>query len=140
MTFANFFHRKWRAGEPFPERVRFRHWGSAVVLLVALILAYSATLAYLFHQATLLTEPGDRLVVVFAPDTPVPAALERLGSAGVVLAGTTGMPWFYLAEAIDQAAAARLADSAWVMRVPGEPTFAGCVAFVLDKRAASGGP
>ncbi|MEX0729951.1 MAG: hypothetical protein WD057_04145, partial [Aquisalimonadaceae bacterium] len=128
---------KWWAPRLLPGGVRFRHCALATLLLAAFVLAYGGTLAYLFNQASFLTQPGDRLVVVFPPDTPVATALERLGTAGAVLSGTAGMPWYYQAEAVDTGVAERLVRNAWVMRIPGKPTFAGCVAFVTNKQLAA---
>lgn len=140
MIFGNCHRRKgriagWRPGRPAGGRAK--RWLTASLLLAAFVLAYGGTLGYLFHEAAFLTQPGDRLVVVFPPDTPVATALERLGTAGATLTGTTGLPGFYQAEALDDTAADRLAPHAWVMRIPGQPTFAGCIAFVLNKRAAA---
>lgn len=136
MIFGYFSRRKRRiAGLPAGRRIR--HWLAALLLLGAFVLAYGGTLGYLFHEASLLTQPGDRLVIIFPTDTPVATALEQLGSAGATLTGTTGMPWLYQARALDDSVAERLAPHAWVMRIPGQPTFAGCIAFVLNKRAAA---
>lgn len=106
----------------------------AAVLLAGLGLAHGTTLALVLHQAATFTQPGDRLVVAFAPGTAMPRALERLGDAGAVFSGTAVMPWLYRAEALDPDAAESLSSVAWVMRVPGKPTFAGCVAFITDER------
>jgi hypothetical protein len=108
--------------------------GAAAALAAAFGAAYALTVGIILHQAALLSQPGDRLIVLFAPGTEVAAALEQLGSAGSVLSGTTGVPWFYQADVIDSAAAQRLAQRGLVLRIPQEPTLSGCFSVMTDQR------
>ncbi len=104
-----------------------KHWLMAATFVTVLIAAYALPLAVTLHAAAVATQPGDRLVVAFSPDTPVPVALERLGRAGTAIAGAAWAPWFYSVEVLDAAAGQRLAAQAWLMRWPtGSQTFAGC--------------
>jgi hypothetical protein len=106
----------------------------AAAVLVVFVAAYAGTLSIVLHQAALLAQPGDRLVVRFSRSTPVDEALGRVGSAGTVLTGTRGMPWFYQVDVVEAAAGRRLAQEGWVLRVPQQPTLQGCFAVLSDRR------
>lgn len=103
-------------------------WAAAALLAATLVVAHAGPLALVLHQAAYVAEPGDSLVVVFPPRMPVDAAVGVLGAAGTVLSDAVGMPWFYRVRVVDGAAAHRLSDHGWVMRIPGPPRFAGCFA------------
>jgi hypothetical protein len=106
----------------------------AAAVLVVFFAAYAVTLSIVLHQAALLAQPGDRLVVRFSRSTPVDEALGRVGSAGTVLTGTRGLPWFYQVDVVEPAAGRRLAHDGWVLRVPQQPTLQGCFAVLSDRR------
>ena len=109
----------------------------ASALLTTFVVAYGATLTLAFHNAAFLTEPGDRLIVIFPPGTSMPSALERMGAAGTVVVGDGAAGSIYRAEVIEQAAAERLTSQAWVMREPGKPYFQGCIPVPPERERAS---
>jgi hypothetical protein len=111
-----------------------RRLALAVALLAGFFVAYGSTLSVVLNQAALLSQPGDRLIVVFPPDVPIATALQRLGSAGTVVSGSSGMPWFYQADVVDAAAAETLSESGWVMRIPQQPTLQGCFSMLTERR------
>jgi hypothetical protein len=117
-----------------PLAISMRRLLLVLVLLVVFCAGYGATLSVVLHQAALLAQPGDRVVVVFPPGTPVTVALQRLGSAGAVLSSPRGNPWFYQAEVVDAAAVQHLSAQGWLLRVPQEPTLAGCFGMLTEQR------
>lgn len=109
-----------------------------LALLVALVfvLAYGIVLTGYLHQGAALAGPGDRLLVAFPPATGTPEALATLGGAGTLVSGTLlsieGLPPVYRAEVIRSAAGETLAATAWALRIPRQPTLAGCFSLVTS--------
>ncbi len=109
-----------------------------LALLVALVfvLAYGTVLAGYLHQGAALAGPGDRLLVAFPSATGTPEALAELGGAGTLVSGTLlsmeGLPTVYRAEVIRPAAGERLAATTWALRIPRQPTLAGCFSLVTS--------
>lgn len=111
-----------------------RRAGAALGVTLVLAIAYAVPVSLVLREAAFLADPGDRLVVIFPPGTPTGAAVERLGAAGSVFSGTTRLPQVYRADVLDPQAARRLAERAWVMRIPAQPTLSSCFGLVAGER------